>query len=91
VTTTHRPCPDCGAQTRQAFPTTTAYVACTRCGHVHPAVAEQKRQAVCDECGQLHEATYSHEGQWGEGPIYAVVCTQDWLTSYYTAEGLVQL
>lgn len=30
-------CPDCGGPTRQAFPTTDAYVACRRCGHVHPA------------------------------------------------------
>ena len=50
----------------------------------------QKLWAICDDCGQKHEATYSHEGEWGQGPIYAVVCTVDHLTSYYTAEGLAR-
>lgn len=40
---------------------------------------------TCWECGKEHEATYSHEGQWNQGPIYAVVC-DDGLTDYYTAE-----
>ena len=44
------------------------------------------RVDYCDTCGAPHEATYSHEGQYGEGAIYAVVCTQDWLTDYYTSE-----
>jgi hypothetical protein len=47
------------------------------------------RQGVidyCDECEQQHPAYYSHEGRFGEGPIYAVVCTVDDLTDYYTTE-----
>lgn len=43
----------------------------------------------CDECGEEHTATYSHEGSYGEGAIYAVVCA-DWLTDYYTAERVRQ-
>lgn len=39
----------------------------------------------CDECEQVHHAEPSHEGTFGEGLIYAVVCV-DGLTSYYTAE-----
>jgi hypothetical protein len=34
------------------------------------------RQGVidyCDECEQQHPAYYSHEGRFGEGPIYAGV------------------
>lgn len=42
----------------------------------------------CFECGDSHEAEYSHEGRFGEGPIFAVVCTVDYLTSYYTTEGV---
>ena len=45
-----------------------------------------KLAAQCLECGDWHEAEYSHEGRFGEGPIYAVVCTVDYLTSYYTGE-----
>lgn len=41
---------------------------------------------VCDSCGATHEATYSHEGSYGEGAIYAVVCPADYLTDYYRAE-----
>lgn len=40
----------------------------------------------CDQCGQPHEATYSHEAQFGQGPIFAVVCPVDDLTDYYTLE-----
>jgi hypothetical protein len=40
---------------------------------------------TCQECGQQHEATYSHEGRFNEGPIFAVVCPVDWLTDYYTS------
>lgn len=38
----------------------------------------------CQECPERHPATYSHEGQFGQGPIYAVVCGE--LTDYYTSE-----
>ena len=40
----------------------------------------------CFECGAWHEAEYSHDGRFGEGPIYAVTCTDGLLTSYYTSE-----
>lgn len=52
-------------------------------------MTEITRHVICDECGQRHIAEESHEGQHGEGTIYAVVCTVDWLTDYYTAERLV--
>jgi len=42
----------------------------------------------CDGCGQYHAASYSHEGHYGEGPVYAVVCPVDHLTTYVTTEGL---
>jgi hypothetical protein len=39
---------------------------------------------TCDSCGKRHPAEYSHEGQWNQGPIFAVVCTTDgWVTDYY--------
>ena len=48
---------------------------------------------TCEFCGATHPAEYSHEGQYGEGPIYAVVCPagpadRGWVTDYYTAEAL---
>jgi hypothetical protein len=45
-----------------------------------------KPTVVCFQCEARHEAEYSHEGRFGEGPIYAVVCTEDGLTDYYTTE-----
>lgn len=47
---------------------------------------EAKKHVQCQECGANHEANYSHEGRFGEGPIYAVICTVDGLTDYYTTE-----
>lgn len=41
---------------------------------------------TCWTCGAPHPAEYSHEGRHGEGPIFAVVCTVDHLTDYYTNE-----
>lgn len=41
---------------------------------------------ACFECHETHVGEYSHEGRYGEGPIYAVVCTRDHLTDYYTRE-----
>lgn len=44
---------------------------------------------TCDYCGERHVAEYSHEGRFGEGPIYAVVCfATDFVgfTDYYTGE-----
>jgi hypothetical protein len=40
----------------------------------------------CYDCNGRHEACYSHPGRYGEGPIFAVVCPDDGLTSYYTLE-----
>lgn len=38
----------------------------------------------CDECGERHIAEYSHEGDFGQGSIFAVVCND--YTDYYTEE-----
>lgn len=43
----------------------------------------------CYHCPDEHEGNYSHDGRFGEGPIYAVVCTVDHLTAYYTLEAAV--
>lgn len=37
----------------------------------------------CDECGSEHRAEYSHEGDFGQGAIFAVVCGE--FTDYYQA------
>lgn len=44
----------------------------------------------CDGCGGAHPATYSHEGQFGEGPIYEVPCPEDGLSTMVTQAGLVE-
>ena len=49
---------------------------------------ETKHYVRCHECNGAHAATYSHEGRFGEGAIYAVVCPEDGLTGYYTSEAL---
>ena len=41
-------------------------------------------RVTCDNCGAEHVAEYSHESLHGQGPIFAVVCTEDELTDYYT-------
>ena len=43
---------------------------------------------LCHECGEEHPAHYDHEGRWGEGPIYVVICS-DGLADYYTTELLI--
>ena len=40
----------------------------------------------CEFCGERHVAEYSHEGQWDQGAIFAVVCHD--LTDYYTSEAV---
>lgn len=40
----------------------------------------------CDTCGERHPATYHHDGQFGEGPVYEVTCTRDGLADYYLTE-----
>lgn len=53
-------------------------------------IAQIGRLDFCPDCeSTTHEAVYSHEGRYGEGPIYAVVCTRDWLTGYFTTEVVV--
>lgn len=42
----------------------------------------------CEQCGQRHIAEPVHVSPT-QGQIYAVVCTVDHLTDYYTAEALV--
>lgn len=39
----------------------------------------------CHQCPERHEATYDHEGDFNQGPVVAVVCSDD-LTDYYTRE-----
>lgn len=41
---------------------------------------------ACHYCSDRHEAVYDHEGHYGEGPVYAVVCGG--LTDYYTTEAV---
>lgn len=41
---------------------------------------------TCHNCGQDHIGEYSHEGRWGEGPIFVVICIKDDLADYYTQE-----
>jgi len=38
-------------------------------------------KVICDDCGQEHNATESH--QQGQDLMFAVECTQDFLTGYY--------
>lgn len=44
---------------------------------------------MCDDCDQRHEATYSHVGDFGQGPVYAVVCGE--FVSYYLTERVFTL
>jgi hypothetical protein len=44
----------------------------------------------CDNCGAFHPADYSHEGDFGQGPIFAVVCTVDDLTDYYQESRVIR-
>jgi hypothetical protein len=43
---------------------------------------------LCENCDSAHPAEYSHESPYGGHDVFAVVCTVDWLTSYYTAAGV---
>lgn len=44
----------------------------------------QPLEVQCQQCEEWHPAEYSHEGRFGEGPIFAVVCGE--FTDYYTDE-----
>jgi len=37
-----------------------------------------------ENCGSVHTATFSHDGDYGQGRIYAATCPVDGLTDYYT-------
>lgn len=41
----------------------------------------------CDDCGQAHRAEPAHEGRFGEGQLYAVVCGE--FIEYYQASRVV--
>lgn len=56
---------------------------------IGPRVKQETGRIQCDRCPDIHPAHYSHEGRFGEGPIYAVVCTADGLTDYWTSELLM--
>lgn len=38
----------------------------------------------CQECSSTHEAIFSHASAHGGRDVYAVVCSADGLTDYYT-------
>lgn len=46
----------------------------------------QTIRVQCHQCGQEHEGQHHHEGRFGEGPIYIVICEADGLADYYTLE-----
>lgn len=41
---------------------------------------------VCDHCGQTHIAEIAHKDQFSGKQLFAVVCTADYLTDWYTFE-----
>jgi hypothetical protein len=45
---------------------------------------------ICDNCGGRHIAEFSHIGNWNQGPIFAVVCTEDNLTDYYRESAVIR-
>lgn len=45
-------------------------------------------KALCPGCDELHEAAYDHEGEFGQGPIFATFCPKDNLADYHTLDGL---
>lgn len=49
-----------------------------------PAADRQTGTVVCDECGQIHTADFSHMGTHDpRTAYYAVLCPADGLTGYY--------
>lgn len=61
---------------------------CEPCSVLPYGSAAPAPTVSCERCGEAHPAEYSHEGRYGEGHVYAVTCTADLLTDYYTEEGL---
>lgn len=49
----------------------------------------RRPEVRCETCGAIHEATPSHQGHWGEGQVFEVVCTEDGKSDFYTVGGLV--
>lgn len=39
---------------------------------------------LCEQCGEKHVGEYHHDSEFGGHPVYAVVCTEDYLTDWYT-------
>lgn len=76
MTTTHATC--------SHEPTKRARTLCRKAAIARPTFDH----VTCDHCGAVHQAEFSHDGLHGEGPIFAVVCTVDQLTDYYTTEGV---
>lgn len=46
----------------------------TACRKAKAARPTEPHIDFCDDCGAQHPALYSHEGQFGQGAIYSVVC-----------------
>lgn len=79
---------------------TTDAVTCKSCRRIveaaepaPPAEVEPPREVgvvvgtvACFDCHETHDAEYSHEGRFGEGAIYAVVCGE--YVEHYTAEAV---
>ena len=49
---------------------------------------ETTRTSECRNCGAAHAATYHHEGSFGEGAIFEVICPVDGLSDFVTVWGL---
>lgn len=46
--------------------------------------ATPKFEVTCHDCGQVHPAEPHHQGRFGEGQVYAVVCGE--FIEFYTQE-----
>lgn len=53
---------------------------------VQDRASGKTRHVVCESCGDLHAAYYSHISQWGDQRVYAVVCDETDLTDYVTED-----
>jgi hypothetical protein len=54
-----------------------------------PTEQTKRYEVDCQECGAVHPAEPHHHGRFGEGMLYEITCTVDWLTDYY-GDGLVR-
>lgn len=52
---------------------------------------EREEYAVieCESCDRFHVGIYSHEGKWGQGAIYEIVCGSgdEWYSEFYQGRG----